>query len=59
MTQEKEGIIARSKVMEEVRTDAVQCTNGGRLTPEKNRDSSSAGRAETMSRDHADGLLGG
>lgn len=45
MTQEREGIIARSKVMEEVRMDGVQCTNGGRLTSEKNRASSSARRA--------------
>lgn len=58
MTQETEGIIARSKVMEEVRTDGVLCTNGGVLPPEKIRASSSTGRAESMSRDHADGLVG-
>lgn len=29
MTQERGGLIARSKVMKEVGTDGVQCTNGG------------------------------
>lgn len=57
MTRERGGLIARSKVMKEVGTDGVQCTNGV-LAPEKNRASSSAGRAEDMNRDHADGLVG-
>lgn len=49
------GTIARSKVMEG--TNGVQCTNGG-TGPREHRASSSTGRAENTSRDHADGLVG-